>query len=227
MKRLGSLAGMSAALLLIVISAVTFFSLMRFTAELAAQDARFQFGRWEAGKAEPRPEEAVAAVSSLRAALKSDPGNPSLHSDIGRLEYWRVRKGSLVDPASRAAREAALASFRQAALLRPTSGFAWTNIALTRHLLGRVDSEFAQALEQTMRWAPWHPQLQLLAIELGLATWQILDEPRQHRMAEAIRRQAQWTMVDQKPALIKLLRAYGRKELGCPWAGKALACPDA
>jgi hypothetical protein len=56
--------------------------------------------------------------------------------------------------------------------------------------------EFALALDQTLRWAPWQPLLQLSAIQLGLATWQILDEPRQRLVAEAIRRQANgkwWT----------------------------------
>jgi hypothetical protein len=92
-------------------------------------------------------------------------------------------------------------------------------------MLGQVDIEFTDALKQTLRWAPWQPQLQMSAIQLGLATWQILDEPSQRLVAEAIRRQAEWKMVDQKPALIRLLLSYGRLELGCPWAGKALACP--
>ena len=173
----------------------------------------------------PQREEVAIAIDAMRVALDFEPGNPNLHSDLGRIEYWRVRAGSLVDAASRSGREAALENFRQAARRRSTSGHTWVNIALTRYMLGQVDSEFVLALEQTMRWAPWQPQLQLSAIQLGLATWQILDEPRQRLVAEAIQRQATWKMVDQKPALIRLLRAYGHMELGCPWAGAALGCP--
>lgn len=225
MRRLTGPAGVAAFLLLLAITATAYFTVMRFAAEMSAQDARYRFARWEAGKAKPQNGEVAAAIVGLRAALAYESGNPKLYSDLGRIHFWRVRSGSLVDPESRAAREAALESFRQAALLHPASGHTWASIALTRYMLGQVDIEFTHALEQTLRWAPWQPQLQLSAIQLGLATWQILDEPSQRLVAEAIRRQAEWKMVDQKPALIRLLLSYGRLELGCPWAGKALACP--
>jgi hypothetical protein len=226
MKRLASPAGVAAILFLVVIAATAYFTTLRFAAELSAQDARFSFVRWEAGKAKPQAGAVSSAVASLRAALDYEPGNPNLHSDIGRIQYWSVRSESrLVDAESRAVRQAALDSFRQAALLRPTSGHSWASVALTRYMLGHVDIEYTHALEQTLRWAPWQPQLQLIGIQLGLATWQELAPSTQQRVAEAIRRQVEWKMVDQKPALIRLLRGYRRMELGCPWAGKALGCP--
>jgi tetratricopeptide (TPR) repeat protein len=225
MRRIVSLHGVAAILLLATIAATTYFTVMRFAAELSAQDARYRFERWEAGKAKPKAGEVAVAIAALRAALAYEPGNPNLHSDLGRLLYWDVHAGSLVDAESRGSREAALERFHQVARLRPSSGHTWANIALARYVLGHVGLEFALALDQTLRWAPWQPLLQLSAIQLGLATWQILDEPRQRLVAEAIQRQATWKMVDQKPALIRLLRAYGRMELGCPWAGAALGCP--
>lgn len=227
MSRLRSPAGAAAVLLLIALGVTGYFAVLRFAAELAAQDPRYRFERWEAGKAKPDANEVSAALGQMRAALAFEPGNPNLHSDIGRLEYWRVRTSSLADPDARSRREAALERFREAARLRPTSGHSWGNVALTRFHLGLVDIEFAHAMEQTLRWAPWQAQLQLLGIELGLAVWQALDEPRQRLIEEAIRHQAAWRLVDQKPALIQLLRRYGRKELGCPWAGAALGCPGA
>jgi hypothetical protein len=93
MKRVVSLPGVAAILLLVAIAATTYFTSMRFAAELTAQDARFRFERWEAGKVKPQAEEVRAAVNALRAALAYEPGNPNLHSDVGRLEYWRVRAG--------------------------------------------------------------------------------------------------------------------------------------
>ncbi len=216
---------LAATVLLFAVGATVYFATMRFAAELTAQDPRYQFERWNGGKGQPNTDEVRAAIAQMRAALAYEPGNPNLHSDIGRLEYWRVRTGVLADPVSRAGREAALESFRQAALLRPTSGHTWANIALTRYMLGQVDLEFTLALEQTLRSAPWQPQLQLLGIQLGLATWQFVPLSTQMLLVEAVRKQAEWKMADQKPALIRLLRAYGRMDLGCPWAGKALACP--
>lgn len=226
MKRLATPAGVAAILFLVVIAATAYFTTMRFAAEMISQDARFRFVRWEAGKTKPQAGAVSDAVASLRAALDYEPGNPNLHSDIGRIHYWSVRSESrLVDAESRVVRQAALDSFRQAAQLRPTSGHTWANVALTRYMLGHVDIEYTHALEQTLRWAPWQPQLQLTGIQLGLATWQVLAPSTQQLVAEAIRRQAEWKMVDQKPVLIRMLRGYRRLELACPWAGKALGCP--
>jgi cytochrome c-type biogenesis protein CcmH/NrfG len=213
--------------LLGVLVTMAWFAALRFAAEMTAQDARYRAARWEAGKAGMEAKELNAAVASLRAALALEPGNPNLHSDLGRIDYLRVRSGSAVDPESRAARQSALAGFRQAAQLRPTSGHTWTMIALNHYMLGQIDSEFAHALEQSLRWAPWQPQLQLTCIQLGLATWGTLGPATQRLLSEAIRHQAEWKMTDQKPALIRLLRAYGRMELGCLWAGAALGCPGA
>ena len=225
MKRLRSPAGVAAILLLLALAATGYTTAMRFAAEMTSQDARYRFERWEAGKAKPLDGEVGAAVASLRAAMDYEPGNPNLHWYLGRIDDWRVRSGSLAAAESRATRQAALESFRQAALLRPTSGHSWVYVTLTRYMLGLVDVEFVLALEQMQRWAPWQPQLQLIEIQLGVATWQIMPLSTQMLLIEAIRRQAGWKLADQKPALIPLLRGYRRNELGCPWAGRALACP--
>lgn len=226
MKRPTSPAGVAAILVLVVIAATAYFTAMRFATEMSTQDARFNFQRWETGKAKPKAGEVNAAMASLRAALDYDPVNAALHSDMGRILYWSVRSDSrMVDAESRVTRQTALESFRQAALLRPTSGHSWASVALTRYMLGHVDAELTLAMEQTLRWAPWHPQVQLVGIQLGLATWQELAPSTKQLIADAIRRQGEWKLADQKPALIRLLRGYRRTELGCPWAGAALGCP--
>ena len=107
MRRLTGPAGVAAFLLLVAITATSYFTVMRFAAEMSAQDARYRFARWEAGKVKPQPEDVAAAIAGLRAALAYEPGNPNLNSDLGRIEYWRVRAGSLVDAQSRSGREAA------------------------------------------------------------------------------------------------------------------------
>jgi hypothetical protein len=54
MRRVVSLHGVAAILLLATIAATTYFTVMRFAAELSAQDARYRFERWEAGKVKPK-----------------------------------------------------------------------------------------------------------------------------------------------------------------------------
>ncbi len=225
MTRLTSPAGVGAILLLLAIAATGYHAAVRFAAVMTAQEVRYHFERWESGKGKPQAGEVSAVEASLHRALDYEPRNPNLHWHLGRIDDWRIRSGSPADDESRTARQAALESFRQVALLRPTSGYSWIYIARTRYMLGQIDAEFVLALQQALRWAPWQPQTQLLGIELGLATWQLMPIDTQMLLLESIRRQAEWKMVDQKPALIRLLRSYRRLELGCPWAGKALACP--
>jgi hypothetical protein len=69
--------------------------------------------------------------------------------------------------------------------------------------------------------------VQLLGIELGLASWQALTEPLQQEIASAVRAQAGWLLVNQKPPLIQMLKRYRRSDLACPWAGAAFPCPAA
>lgn len=224
-QRPGSGASIAALLLLLVLAATAYFTAMRFAASVTAQDVRYRFERWEAGKVKPQAGEVNAAMVSLRSALDYEPGNPNLHWYLGRLDDWRTLSGSRTYAESRTARQAALESFRQFGLLRPTSGNSWIYIARTRYMLRQNDAEFVLALEQALRWAPWQPQVQLLGIELGLATWHIMPLSTQMLLIDAIRHQAEWKLANQKPALISLLRRYRRMELACPWAGKALACP--
>lgn len=215
-----------AAMLLLVLAATVVTSALRLAGEFAAQDARFQFKRWMGGKVKPEPAAIEAAEAQLRTALSLDSGNPHLHSDLGHLLAWHAGSSLHSEESAKALHQGALEQFRQAAHRQPTASQSWLAVALTHYRGGMVDAEFAQALELALRWWPWKDDVQLLGIQLGLATWQALDEPRQRLIADSIRRQAHWKLVDQKPALIRLLRHYGRADLGCPWAGPALGCRE-
>jgi len=57
--------------------------------------------------------------------------------------------------------------------------------------------------------------VQLIAIELGLASWQALPDSSRQALRQAIRSQGQWKLVDQKPALLPLLKRYNRPDLNC------------
>lgn len=217
-----------AALLLLAGFALTaLIAGKRGLADVVAQQPRYEFERWQAGKSNPGAAAATGMGDGLRSALALDPDNPNLLLDIGRLDSWQVRNGPMHDSAVRATRQGALENFRRAARLRPTSGHSWAIVAQAKYGAGSVDSEFAAALEQAMRRAPWQAQVQLISIELGLASWQALTVPMQLALGKAIRTQAGWKMVDQKPALFRMIKNYRRSDLACPWAGAAFPCPSA
>ena len=222
MKKLRRLA---AGVLLPVLAITAIVSAKRLAAELAAQDARYQVGRWLKGKAIPDAAALATAEAGFRSALAYDPGNPHLHAEAGRFLVWKSAPSTLAHDQALALRREALTHFQRAARRMPTSSHAWNGVATTRVGALLVDREFVLALEQGLRWWPRHADVQMTGIRLGLATWQVLDEPTRHLVATAIRRQAEWVWVDQKPALVRLLKAYERPELGCPWAGAALSCP--
>lgn len=215
-----------AAALAVVLLATMFRAGQRGLAEVVAQESRFEFQRWQAGKTRPDAAAAGAITARLRQALALDPDNPNLLADLGRIESWRVREGPLYDDGVRTARGTALENFRRAARMRPTSGHSWANVAVAKVGLGSLDAEYRAALQQTLRWAPWDAKVQLVGIELGLASWQFLSEEMRQDITRSLGRQAAWPLVEQKPALIRLLRHYRRTELGCPWGGAALGCPS-
>lgn len=200
-------------ILLLAFPFVIYGAAQRGLADVVAQEPRYQIERWRAGKWVPDQFKLDAIQAELGMAHDLDPNNPNLLEDLGRFNAARVDRGQAYDPEVRAMRQQALARFRQALEQRPTSAGAYVNVALMKYRLGEIDHEFSESLLQAMRRSPWEPQLQLIAIELGLATWQALAEPAHETLKQAIQAQAQWQLINQKPALQSLLKRYRRPDL--------------
>lgn len=196
----------------------------RWVAEIVAQDAQFQFARWQRHAGLPDAVALNAAESELIAALGHDPTNPHLESALGRLISWRINLESGPPEGLAQRRNEASRHYRAVAQALPTSGHAWIGVAYAYRLLDPGNPAFAAALRQMLRLSPWQPQVQMAGIKLGLSAWQALDADTQQDISRAIQRQAEWKLVDQKPALIALIKAHGQPQLGCPWAGAALDC---
>lgn len=192
---------------------VIYWSAQRGLADVVAQEPRYQIERWRAGKSAPDTFKLDAMQAELSKARDLDPNNPNLLEDLGRFHAVRVERGQAYDPEVRAMRQQALARFRQALEQRPTSGHTYVNVALMKYRLGEIDREFSESLQQAMRRSPWEPQVQLIGIELGLATWQALAEPVRETLKQAMQAQAQWQLINQKPALQSLLKRYRRPDL--------------
>ena len=202
-----------ALILLSTLPLVIYSAAQRGLAEVVAQEPRYQMERWRTGKSAPGVPMLDAMQAELGKASELDPNNPNLLEDIGRFHAVRVERGQAYDPEVRAMRQQALARFRQALERRPTSGHAYVNVALMKYRLGEIDLEFSESLLQAMRRSPWEPRVQLTGIELGLASWQALADPTRETLKQAIHAQAQWQLVNQKPALQSLLKRYSRTDL--------------
>jgi tetratricopeptide (TPR) repeat protein len=194
---------------------VVYWAGKRGLADVVAQPARYEINRWRTGQMLPGQLRRDAILAELQQALRLDPANPNLLEDLGRFHAARVEWGAAQDPFVRATRQQSLASYSQAVAYRPTSGPAYAGVAVMKLALGEIDREFSTALEQAHRRSPSDPQLQLLIIELGLASWQALSDENRLMLKDAIRTQAQWKLVQQKPKLTALLDRYKRPDLAC------------
>lgn len=202
-----------AVLLLAWLLFVVYWVGKRGLADVVAQPARYEINRWRTGQMLPGELRREAILAELQRALRLDPRNPNLLEDLGRFHAARVEWGAAQDPYVRETRMQSLASYSQAVAYRPTSGSAYAGVAVMKLALGEIDREFASAVEQAHRRGPSDPQLQLLVIELGLASWQALSNDNHQMFKDAIRAQAQWKLAPQKPKLAALLDRYKRPDL--------------
>ncbi len=214
--------------LLCVLMMAFWFAGHRMLADIYNQQARYYVDRWRAGKLQLSPTRLDELQAELKSAIALDPTNPNLHEDLARFHAWRSEQGSLADSTSRAARVEARTYFTQAAALRPTSQRAWAGVAYLRFLLGEVDDQFGSALKLALLRGPWDSEIQMTAIHIGFASWQILTPELQDQLRRAIYNQAHWKLAPQKARLELLIKAFNRPELACllEVAGPK-ACPPA
>jgi hypothetical protein len=215
MNRTSAISGFFAMVLMAGLLTVTYFAGRRGLADVVAQEPRYEIERWRIGKSAPDSVRLNALQAELHKAWNLDPGNPNLLDDLGRFHAARVARDQPYDMLVRESRQQSLTYFRRALELRPTSGHAYVNIALSKFRLGEIDQEFTWSLEQALYRSPWEPQVQLIAIELGIASWQALSDSTRQKLQQAIHAQGQWKLADQKPQLLTLFKRYRRSDLNC------------
>lgn len=215
MNRMSAIRVFFGIVLIAGLLAATSFAGRRGLADVVAQESRYDIERWRTGKSAPDSIRLNALQAELHKAMDLDPGNPRLVEEMGRFHAARVARDRSYDAGVRETRQQALMYFRHALELRPTSGHAYINIALSKFRLGEIDQEFTGSMEQALRRSPWEPQVQLAAIELGIASWQALSDSTRQKLQQAIRSQAQWKLANQKPHLLSLFTRYRRSDLNC------------
>lgn len=199
--------------LLAGLAVVAYLVAQRGFAEVIVQQPRYEIGLWSSGRMEADKTRLDAMQAALNEARAIDPRNPRMLEEAAHFHAARVAGRLSWEPGVREERLQSLALLRQMLEQAPTSGHAWASVALLKLQLDETDQVFAHSLQQALRRGPWEPKVQLLAIQAGLGGWQALPDPLREALKQAIRAQARWPLVNQKPALQSLLSLYGRSDL--------------
>jgi tetratricopeptide (TPR) repeat protein len=238
---------------LVVISgllAVGYLATMRAGSEITTRGARDDYDRLRAGKRYFSDQHFAEIEASLTKGLSLDPGSPHLLEDLARVQTTMIERGATpergnTEPLSdedspkaltdadgpappelddRDRRIKALELFEQVLATRPTSAHAYANVAVLKYQLGEIDRQFSNALEQALLRGPWETQIQIAAIELGLATWQALPHDLRVSVSRAIYRMAHWKLDNQRAAIDEKLVRYRRSDLRCLTRAGPNAC---
>lgn len=198
---------------LLALAALCALALPRGLADLRAFEARMLFQSWESGRRQPSSEEWNLARGRLQEARELDPRQPNFLEDIARLDELRALSHKGGD-ATEYLRQA-LVLQRQAARLRPSSPYTWSNIALLKSRLAELDREFEGALRNAALLGPWEPDIQIKLADLGFRHWTALaPETRAALDANAAR-----ALHRQDAKLFELARRNGRLDVLCAVRG--------
>lgn len=130
---------------------------------------------------------AMGATQYLTRSLRYWPDNAWALEQMGALQLHWLRAGGssvLASAGIAIARERYRAVIRQ----RPTSAYAWANLALAKFLLDERDAELDTALDFADRLGPWEPEVQLAVLYVGLQDWKTLDAARRSLVAHTLDR---------------------------------------
>lgn len=106
-------------------------------------------------------------AAELAQARRLDPANPRMAEQEGQLYLATVKDGTRIKDFGLRA----IAPFAEAVALRPSSPYAWSNLAWAKYYVGQVDKMFFAALSNAARLGPWEKEVQLQVVDLGLALW--------------------------------------------------------
>lgn len=120
---------------------------------------------------EPADAREVASLAdAFLLAQRFEPGNPDIPEQLGGLYALKVRDGSAGGVTGNQGANA-LEQFSSAVAMRPSSPYAWANLARIKYAQGQVDDVFYRALDNAMRLGPWEREVQFTVVDLGFALW--------------------------------------------------------
>lgn len=154
------------------------------------------------------PDQWSEAEGHLQSALALDPGNPSLMEDLGLLEMNRARAAI---PREAAGLVRAVGYLRRSLRARPSSPYAWANLALAKFWVGEMDAEFRYAIERADTLGAWEPEVQVALVSVGFRAWPALPPASRAIVHQVLRR----GLKRQEQVLFDMAAHFGRMDVLC------------
>lgn len=207
-RSIGRLACAGALILLLLLLA--FKAGTEGLSNFYVQSAQLEIERWSKPGQRYRAEDWTRVMQYLGESLRYSPRNPWPLEVMGTLQLRSMSAARDPQLAVAAARSANV-DFRMALVQRPTSPFAWANIALTKLYLDQQDDELIHALQRAEELGPWKPEVQQVVIFAGLTLWNRLNQAQQAMVVQTMERGAQ-----RNPGKIaEIAKTFNRVDLFC------------
>ena len=166
----------SALIVLLTILLLSLFFSGRWGVAAAGHTfAMWHFNDWQKSKESPDVRTWKWVHEAIHWSVKLDPDNAEYRNDIGRLYEYSAT--SMIEHPSQAAPllDISLSFIRDSVRLRPSWALAWANLALIKHRVGKIDNEFALAMQRAMLLGKAVPSVQQIVAEAGIANWSALS----------------------------------------------------
>jgi len=186
-------------------------ALSRGWADLLAFQGQTSIASWVKEGRAPGVETWTATRERLQTALALDPSNPQITENIAKVYELRALARLTVSPVSAAFLEQSLTYLRRSAQLRPVSPYTWSNIALIKGRLGKLDDEYLAAIDHAARLGAWEPNVQMALADTGFRHWSRLPPKAQTTIRGALQR----GLKRQDEKLFNLASTYGRLDVLC------------
>ena len=171
--------------------------------DLHSQGARLKADTWARQGQGWTVDEWQLARSQLLAAVATVPSDPVLHATLAQLYVTQGLVAWTDLPQRQAYFAEALDHLRQVLALRPTDGFAWSQVAIALFATDASSAEVHQAWQQALRYAPREAGVQRGMVDLTLAMWEQAPPDMQGWAVQTWR--------DAAPAVRKRYEADARK----------------
>jgi hypothetical protein len=199
-----------AAALIVCIAFAGYLAARQGASDYYAHTVYLEIESWSQPGHKFRGDELPRAVGHIENSLDWMPRSAWALEQMGSLQLGVVQ--SATDPAMAvAAARASYRHFKLALAQRPTSPFAWANLARAKLFLGEADDEMFNALARTLDMGPWEMQPLLTALLVGLATWGKADAA-QREMILSIRDRAVMRDADK---VAEVAKGFNRLDLIC------------